>query len=241
MVEETAIGGPAREFPATRWTLIAGARAGPEARRAALAELLETYWKPLYYYVRRKGAAVEPAKDAVQGFFAQLLGRDFLDRLDPSRGRFRSFLRASMDHYLANAHEKQSAQRRGGGSPVLSLDVEGAERGMSGLPAAAGEAFDRQWAAQVMERALGRLRREFDDGGRRGPLDAVLDFFRPLPPPTYVEAAARAGLSVAQLKAFLHRVRVRFRELVRDEVAQTVADPTEIEAEMGELVRALKP
>jgi len=240
VVEETAIGGGAgREFPPTRWTLVAASREGTEERRAALAALLESYWKPLYFFVRRKGMTVEAAKDAVQGFYAHLLDRDFLERLDPGRGRFRGYLRAAMDHYLVNLHESASAQKRGGGARVVSLEIDVAERGLEGAAPSPAGAYDREWAAGVMERALGRLRREFEAGERGGPLEAALAYFRPAEPRPYAVSAAECRMSVVQFKAFLHRTRTRFRELVREEVAQTVADPAEVDSEMADLLRAL--
>jgi RNA polymerase sigma-70 factor (ECF subfamily) len=239
VVEETVIGGAAREFPATRWTLIASSRAGTDARRAALAELLEIYWKPLYFYARRKGMDIEAAKDAVQGFFARLLERDFLERLDPGRGRFRSYLRAAFDNYSANLHESASARKRGGDVLVVPLDFEVAERDLGAAPDAAEAAYDREWALGVMERALARLRKEFEAGARRGSFDVALRFFRPGEPPSYAEAAAACGMGGVQFKAFLHRTRARFRDLLHEEVAHTVPDPADSGAEIEHLLRAL--
>ena len=109
MVEETAIGGPAREFPPTRWTLIASSRESAEARRAAMEELLRAYWKPLYTYARRKGLTIEAAKDAIQDFFARLLERDFLSALDPGKGPLRAYLKTSLANHLINRHESAVA------------------------------------------------------------------------------------------------------------------------------------
>ncbi len=238
MVEETAIGGAAREFPRTRWTLVASSRESAEARRRALGELLAAYWKPLYAYARLKGLAIEAAKDAVQGFFAELLERDFLASLDPARGSLRAWLKTSLANFLVNQHEGSVAQKRGGGRAIVSLDVDVAERGLAAADAP-DAAFDREWAVNVMERATARLRREFESGDRKGPFDLVLRFLGFGEAPPYAEAARQAGMSVVQLKAFLHRARVRFRELVRGEVADTSGgDP---EAEIGELLRALRP
>jgi RNA polymerase sigma-70 factor (ECF subfamily) len=240
--EETSIGGAERAFPDTRWTIIASSREGPAACRRALEELLSAYWKPLYFYVRRKGLSVEDSKDAIQELFAHLLDRDFLGRLDPAKGRFRSYLRASMDHFLANRHEASSALKRGGGARVLSLafDVDEADApSSSGGPEAA---FDREWALAVMERALARLRAELEKGerGRSTPFELVRRFFDLSgDPPSYEEAARESGMSVSQLKAFLHRSRVRYRELVKDEVRDTLSD-ADPDAELDELIRALR-
>src|SRR4051812_31497017 len=121
---ETSIGGAGREFPNTRWTVIASSRSSAEARAKALEELLASYWKPLYFYVRRKGLSIEDSKDAIQGFFAQLLDKEFLERLDPKKGRLRGYLRTAMDNFLVNRHEERSAQKRGGGKKVVSLDFD---------------------------------------------------------------------------------------------------------------------
>jgi len=240
VVEETSIGGPAGEFPETWWSRILGAREAPERARALLEELLATYWKPLYFHARRRGLDVEAAKDAVQGFVAHLLGQDFLARLDPERGRLRSYLRTAADRYLATLREGRTAQKRGGGARVRSLDFDVAEedlkRDASGTPESA---FEREWAHEVMERALAELRGEFEAGRRTGSFDVVLRFFREVEPPSYAEAAAACGLSPTRFKMVLHRARERFRRLVRDQVARTVEDEGDVDAEIEELMRAL--
>ncbi len=241
MTEETGIGGAGRVFPPTRWTLIVGARRDPGARRAALEELLSQYWKPLYFYVRRKGRPVEHAKDDVQGFLAHLLESDFLDRADREKGRFRTYLRACFDHWHINEHEKAQAQKRGGGARVLSLDWEGAERE---VPAAAEDpaaAYDREWTWGIVERALTRLRAEFDEGRRKAPAEIMLRYFRLDAAPSYAESAAECGMTVPQFKASLHRVRERFRTLVREEVSDTVADGRDTDGEIDTLLRTLRP
>jgi RNA polymerase sigma-70 factor (ECF subfamily) len=239
MRDEPAVAGSG-QFPTTRWTLIATARDDPQARRAALEELLAIYWKPLYCFARRKGLDVEAAQDAVQGLLARLLERDFLARLDPGRGRFRAYLRTAMSHYLINEHERAAAQKRGGAAPVVALDFDVAEHGLEGAPTAPEQAFEREWALGVMERTLVRLRGEFDAGQRRGPFALVAAFFGTgAEPPSYADAAAAHGMSVPQLKAFLHRARVRYRELLREEVGQTVHDPAEIDDEIRALLQAL--
>ena len=240
MVDETAIGGQARDFPPTRWTLILASRDGDAQRAKALDELLATYWKPLYFYLRRKGQSIETAKDAVQGLFVQLLERDFLARLDPARGRFRGFLKTSADHFLANQHEAATALKRGGGARTVALDFDLAERDLGGAPESADAAFDREWAGGVMQRAMDALRREFADGTRRGPLDLALRFFNGSAPPTYELAAKEASMSVVRFKAFLHRARLRFRDLLRAEVAHTLQDAGEADAEISELLNRLK-
>lgn len=226
-------------FPKTRWTLIASSRESPEARERALAELLRVYWRPLYVYVRHKGLKPEDAQDAVQDLLVRLVEKDFLDRLAPERGKLRGYLKAAADHFLVNRHEKASAAKRGGGKADVPLDFAAAERTIADPSPGPEESYRQEWAAQVMERALGKLREEFERGERKGPFDVVKTFFQPGEPPSYKEIAKRHAMSVPQLKAFLHRARVRFRELVRAEVLDTVSSEADADAEMKELVAAL--
>jgi RNA polymerase sigma-70 factor (ECF subfamily) len=225
------------QFPTTRWTLILSARDSPQARREALEELLGRYWRPLYLFGRRKGVAPDDAQDAVQGFIAHLLERDFLAHLDPRRGRFRSYLRTAFSNYLVNERERESALKRGGG--VLALDFDSVEYRLASRPSAAEAAFDREWAVGVMSRALDELRREFESGARSGPFEVVARFFQSDEPPSYADVAVEYRMTIPQLKAFLHRARVRFRDLVRQLVADTVSDPADVDAEIAELLQAL--
>jgi RNA polymerase sigma-70 factor (ECF subfamily) len=226
-------------FPTTRWTLILDARQGDEAQRAALEQLFATYWKPVYFFLRRKGLSPEAAEDAVQGFFLHLIEREFLPRLDPARGRFRSYLLRSLEHYLVNLHESETALKRGGGYRFVSLDVATAERELPASPDPAADAYDKEWALVLIGRALETLRREYDEGKRKGRADVVLRFFALKNAPTYAEAASDCGMTVPQFKASLHRARARFRELLREEVAETLEDDAESAAEIGDLLRAL--
>jgi RNA polymerase sigma-70 factor (ECF subfamily) len=226
-------------FPATRWTLIATARGDSAARRAALEELLAQYWTPLYCFARRKGLDVEAAQDAVQSFLARLLERDAIARADPARGRFRAYLRTAMAHHLANEHARAAAQKRGGAAVVMPLELDVAERRLDGAPLLPEQAFEREWARAVMERALARLRDEFAAGKRRGPFELVAAFFGGGEPPSYADAAAAHAMTAPQLKAFLHRARLRYRELLRDEVAPTVEDASAVDDEIRALLQAL--
>ena len=233
------MGGQARAFPSTRWTLILSSREQTGAKQVALQELIQTYWKPLYFYVRRKGRDSEAAKDVIQGFFLHLLQHDFLSRLDPGKGHLRGYLKRGIDHFLVNLHERETAQKRGGDLAKVSLDFEVAERGMRDLPERPDAAFDREWATGIMERAMGMLRAEFGDGKRRGPFELVEQFFQFGEAPSYRDAANKYDMTPAQVKAFLHRARSRFRDLLRGEVAHTVATPEEVEQEIGDLLRLL--
>ncbi|MFN7975193.1 MAG: ECF-type sigma factor [Acidobacteriota bacterium] len=155
-------------FPTTRWTLILSAQPSPEARRAATAELLALYWRPLYLYARRKGLAPDASEDAVQAVCVRLLERDFVKDLDPARGKLRGYLRACLDHVVVNAHAREAAKRRGGEAVVVPLDREVAEQVLAAAPAEGPESFDREWAECVMGQAMERLEDEFRSGKRGG-------------------------------------------------------------------------
>jgi RNA polymerase sigma factor (sigma-70 family) len=227
-------------FPTTRWTLVLAAREGsPEARRAALGTLLSSYWRPVYVYLRRKGLAPEAAEDAVQGLFLRLLEQDAIARLDPGRGRFRSYLLTSLEHHLVNLHEHDSALKRGGGERVVPLETVDVERELPSAPEDPARAFDREWALAVMERAVARLEGEYREGRRKGSPAAVLRFFRLDEAPSHAQAAAECGMTPSQWKASLHRARERFREILREEVADTVADGADGEGELRALFEAL--
>jgi RNA polymerase sigma-70 factor (ECF subfamily) len=239
MERETTILDGGRDFPETRWSLIRSARRDPQARRNALEELFAAYWMPLYFYARRRGSGVEAAKDAVQGFVVHLLEHDFLSRPDAEKGRFRAYLCTSFHNFLASEHERERAQKRGGGVRTVALDFELAENRLREAAEAADAAFEREWALGVMERSLKRLEEEFREGVRKGPFDAVRSYLQAART-SYEDCAREHGMTVPQFKAFLHRARTRFRELVRQEVAQTLADPSGSDDEISELLRALR-
>jgi RNA polymerase sigma factor (sigma-70 family) len=227
-------------FPTTRWTLVLSARQGSEeTRRAALETLLSTYWRPVYVYLRRKGLPPEAAEDAVQGLFLRLLEQDAIGRLDPERGRFRSYLLTSVENYLVNLHERDSALKRGGGDKVVSLETVDVERDLPSAPEDPGRAFDREWALAVMERSVARLEGEYRDGRRKGSPAALLRFFRLDEAPSYTQAAADCGMTPSQFKAALHRARERFREILREEVADTVSGDADGAGELRALFEAL--
>lgn len=231
---------PGHLFPTTRWTLILEAKEGPEARRRALEELLAVYWRPLYIYLRRRGRDAAAAEDAVQGFFLRLLeADDFLLRLSPDRGHLRGYLKAGLDHFVANEHARDRAQKRGGGVRVVPLDTAALERALPASPDDPTLAFDREWALAVMERSISRLRAEYTEGRRQGDAETVFRFFGLGEAPTYAAAALESGMTAAQFKASLHRARVRFRTLLKEEIAHTVGPGADVDREMAELMRAL--
>lgn len=222
---------------------MAAARAEPERARAALEELCRAYWYPLYAYARRRRLSSHDAEELVQSFLAALLARGDLRRVERSRGRFRSFLLASLSHHLARERDRARARKRGGGRRVLSLDRAAAEERF-GLEPAHGDTpertFERAWAAEVLDRALTRLRDEYRAAGKERIFEGLQDALGAAR--GEVDGARRAaelGLSDEALRVALHRLRRRFREHLRREVAETVRRPEEVEAELAELLRAV--
>lgn len=229
-------------FPRTRWTLVLAARHQPAERRRALEELVRPRWKALYVLARKRGLPPAEAEDAVQSFLTRLIEGDLLARLDPARGRLRSYLRTAFQHHLFNRHEHERAAKRGGGGVPESLDEMEA---LVAAPAPSPDAlFDRAWALEVFEQALAALERELADGARRGPFAVLRELFSFGEAAPYPELAARHGMTVPQLKSFVHRSKARFRDLLRAQVADTVAlddgaGEATVTAEMKDLLEAL--
>ena len=239
-------GSPPGETPflTTRWSVVlaAGHAAEPGSRRA-LGELCETYWYPLYAYVRRRGYRGEDARDLTQAFFTRLLEKNAVGAADPDRGRFRAFLLGALKNFLANEWDREQAQKRGGGRRVLSLDFEAAEGRFSPEPedpAPPDNAFEREWALEVLQRALQRLREEYAGKGR-AQLFAKLEGC--LVPggatKAYKQLALELAMSEGAVKVAVHRLRSAFREALREEISQTVRGPEELEEELRDLIAAL--
>lgn len=224
-------------FPETRWTLVLASRLDPEKRRPALEELVRPRYRALYAVARRQGLGPEAAEDAVQGFLVRLLEGDVLEKLDPGKGRLRSYLRTAFRHYLSTLRQEQRAEKRGGGRPLGDLaDVEAWVASSEASPDAL---FDRAWALELFAEALAALEREYTSGARRGPFEVVRELFQFGAAPAYSELAQRHHMSVPQLKAFVHRARLRFRELLRQRVAETLCDAEEAEDELNALLVAV--
>ncbi|OWK37850.1 hypothetical protein [Fimbriiglobus ruber] len=236
---------PVSHFSSTHWSIVLRARrAGDDDdARAALAVLCQRYWYPLYVFVRRKGIAPERAEDVTQGFFARLIERHALDQAAPARGRFRSFLLAAMQNFLANEWDRETAQKRGGGRAVVSLDVAAGESKLGVEPAhelTPEKLFDRAWALQLLEIVLGRLRAEFTDKGKTAEFDALQPFLAGAhADAAYAPAADALGLSRDAVRQAARRLRGRYRELLRAEVADTVGGPDEVDDEIRGLFAAL--
>lgn len=232
-------------FATTRWTLVLAAGGDASAPgREALEQLCRTYWFPLYAYVRRRGHDTHAAQDLTQGFFARLLERNDLAGLTREGGKFRSFLLTALNHFLANEHERAQALKRGGGRTVSSLDDDTAEDRYRLEPAhteSPDRLFERQWALALMEEALRRLADEQSAAGKGDTFDALRPFLSREPAPgEYTELAAGLKLAPGTLAVQVHRLRERYRQLVRAAVADTVDSPLEVEAEMRHLLASLQ-
>ena len=232
-------------FAATRWTLVLAAARGKTSSRAAdaLAELCRIYWYPLYAYVRRRGYSTQDAEDLTQEFFFRLLAHEFLDEIVPEKGKFRSFLLAALKHFLANEWDRTQAQKRGGGQAIFSLDVPSAESRFRREPShdlTPERWFERQWALTVLNRVLSRLQGEFATGGKAALFEGLKGFLGGGPTTaSYADAGRELEMSEGAVKVAVHRLRRRYRELLRDEIAQTVSRPEEIEDEIRYLLSCL--
>jgi RNA polymerase sigma-70 factor (ECF subfamily) len=232
-------------FHSTRWDdVLAAARdpADPQAG-AALAELCRTYWYPLYAFARRKGHTPDQAEDLTQGFLSDGLARDFLRGVDPARGRFRSFLLASFKNYLKNEREREKRVKRGGRVAIVSIDAGAAEARYLREPShveTAERLYDRRWALTVIEGALDRLERDMTSQGKGTLFDrlkaALLGAEGAV---AYAEVAGELGMTEGAVKVAAHRMRARLSALIREEIAQTVADPSRIDDEIRDLFSAL--
>jgi RNA polymerase sigma-70 factor (ECF subfamily) len=231
-------------FPHTHWSVVLTAgRSDTTRAHVALARLCETYWQPLYLYVRRRGFSPTDAQDMTQEFFARLLEHNTVAKANPDRGRFRSFLLASLKHFLAHEWEKACAQKRGGKARPISLDLDTAETRYV-QPVAPGDtpdkAFDRQWALALLDLVLGRLRNEYVASGRELLFLTLKDTLsQGRSEISHRELGERLGLSEGAVKVAAHRLRKRYREILREEIAHTVAGPAEIEEELRHLFAAL--
>lgn len=234
-----------QSFATTKWSLIraAGQRSKAEAA-AALNSLCSKYWFPLYAFVRRQGYREAEAQDLTQAFFVSLLERQDLQSVDPAKGRFRSFLLASMKHFLVNDWHRQRAQKRGGARASLSLDFTSAENRLelaSADHATPQMLFERQWALTLLDRVREILRSEFTQAGSAEHFDELEAYLTMSPGRlTYSEAASRLGMSEAAMKMAVHRLRRRFRDCLRREIAQTVCSSEEIDDEICTLRSALR-
>ncbi|HTF88798.1 MAG TPA: sigma-70 family RNA polymerase sigma factor [Planctomycetota bacterium] len=237
-------GSGADQFLTTRWSIVRAAGGQDKTlARAALASLCQSYWYPLYAFVRRKGVAAQDAEDVVQGFFAQVLANDNFLRVAPEKGRFRSYLLVCAQNHLANLRDGEKAQKRGEGRAALDIDFSSADTrfGLEATVEDPNRAFERAWALALLERALVGLEQEYRASDRGALFDVLKPELTGGTGAGYASYAARLDSNEAAIKVAVHRLRKRYRERLRAEIAQTVADESEIEAEIRDLFAALGP
>jgi RNA polymerase sigma-70 factor (ECF subfamily) len=234
----------AREFRSTHWSIVlaAGDSQSP-ATTGALEKLCRAYWYPLYAFVRRQGWSEPDSQDLTQAFFAYLLEKKGIGRAAPEKGKFRSFLLASLTNFLNNERDKRQRLKRGGGMEILPLEMGPGETRYIAEPAiedSPERIFERQWAQVVIERAAGRLQDEFAAAGQLERFIVLKDFLMgDAETLSYSEAATKLGLSVPAVTSAIHRFRGRFREVFHDEIAQTLESPDHVEEEIRHLLAAL--
>lgn len=234
----------AGNFTPTHWSVVVAAgRSDSTHARVALEKLCRAYWPPIYAFVRRQGHNPHDAQDLTQEFFARLLEINYLAEVDRSKGRFRSFLLAALKHFLANEWDKARAQKRGGGQVLIPIDAASAETSCGFQPAdqtTAEKIYERRWALTLLDQVLRRLRADYTSDGKE-------KLFEQLKPTLteasrtvgYAEIATRLDMTEGAVKVAVHRLRACYRELLRAEIAQTVATAGEVDDEIRNLFAAL--
>lgn len=230
-------------FPSTHWSVVlAAGQSGAPGAEQALETLCRSYWRPIYAYIRHRGHDPYAAQDLTQEFFGWLLQKEAIARADRAQGKFRTFLLTLLDNFLVDEYRKATRQKRGGGQPLLSLEAQAAEEIYKQTQPAGqlppDKVYDRHWALSLIERALNTLRNEYVATGRTAVFDALKDVLwgHDAAQP-YAQMAGLLGLSEGALKVAAHRLRKRCAQLLRTEVAQTVADPADVEEELRYLLR----
>ena len=235
--------GLASAFVTTHWSVVLAAQGNSERAQEALEKLCRTYWRPLYAFVRRQGNSPEEAQDLTQSFFASLLERRDFDRVRKERGRLRSYLLGSLKHFLANDRRRAMSLKRGEGRALISLDELGPDEGADfELQAmSADRLYDQRWALSLLDQVFSRLTREGHDPRRPGLVERLSELLSDEPGrPSQAEIAREFGMTENAVKQALHRLRQRYRQLLREEIAHTVATPADIEPELRELIAALR-
>ena len=242
----SSMGDEVDQFHTTHWTLVmASARDQSHAGRAALAALCNTYWYPLYAFARRRGHSPADAQDLTQGFFLHVLENRVLSQVDQLKGKFRSFMLACFQNYLSVEAQRAHRLKRGGQCQFVSLDLETAENRYRFEPPdflTPEKIFEARWALTLLEDSMAVLRREYFAQGKESVFDILKVFVgigESTPEPSYEEAAKALDIGVGTVKTLIHRLRRRYLAVVREEVARTVADPSEIEEEIRALCDAL--
>ena len=231
-------------FATTHWSVVlaAGDQSSPETE-AALSRLCQSYWFPIYAFVRKKGHSPEEAQDLVQEFFAGFLEKNYVAKADRERGRFRCFLMTSMENFLHNQNDRARAQKRHGGRQLISLDQQDAEaryRREPRIETNPARTFEQRWATTLLNTVLTRLQNEFRTSGRSELFDALqAHLWGDSESIGYAQLAERFGLTLANVKVTAHRLRQRYRELLREEIAHTVGSPDQIDDEIQHLMKVV--
>jgi RNA polymerase sigma factor (sigma-70 family) len=243
---ESRVNEDAGRFRTTHWSVVLlSAQSQMPGSRSALADLCRLYWYPLYAFVRRRGYSAEDAQDLTQGFFLSLLERRSLRQVHPERGKFRSFLLASIKNYLSDAFQREKSIKRGGQIEFVALDLAGAEERYGKDEATvltAEKIFDARWAMSLLGHAIDRLRQEYVSQGKNAVIEVLNPFLDPTnckKLPSYEEAAAQLHVSLNGIKTLIHRTRKRYSDILREEIARTVTDPEEVDEEIHSLCEAL--
>ena len=231
-----------RRFETTRWSRVLAARQGDPDGRAALAALCEDYWQPLYFFCRRRGYSAEDAQDLTQSYLVQFLEKRYVERVSPEAGRLRTFLLVSFKNFLANDYDKTVALKRGGGIETVSLEIEAAEKAWTREPVdghTPEDVFERRWAVGMLERTFARLQHDAQRRGQVGLYDALMSDLSGDASLDYERTAAELNMSEGAVRTALYRMRRRFGELLRQEIAETVL-PADVEDELRHLVARLR-
>lgn len=246
MIPGTAAGNHSGDiFATTHWSVVLAAKSKTDpGARAALEELCRTYWFPLYAYVRRRGHTREEAEDLTQEFFRRFLAGESLDRINSERGRFRAYLLAALKNFLANEWDKSQRKKRGGGVSPLSLDWSSADCQFQVACAdtlSPDQAFDREWALALLERVMERLREEWQAENKEAQFEELKGFLSASGGASYAEISQRLGMPEAGLRVAVHRLRKRYRALLRAEIAGTLSNPSLVQEEIRSLFQAFDP
>lgn len=231
------------DFRTTHWSIVLEAKDGANGAEAALEKLCHLYWYPIYGFIRQRCHDPNRSEDLTQEFFARLLEKGYLKTVDANKGRFRTFLLTAVSRFLANEWDRTQTLKRGAGCTIVSLhetDAEGRYVNEPVCETTPEKAYDQRWANELLANVLDRLRREFHKTGRADRFDELKVFLvEDRSEVSYTEVAQRLGMSQAGIKSSIHRLRQRYGELVRDEIAQTVETPEQVEQELQHLLEAL--
>jgi RNA polymerase sigma factor (sigma-70 family) len=231
-------------FQTTRWTLVLAVREGqqtPDAQ-AALSTLCETYWYPVYAFIRRSGKDGDAARDLTQAFFMRVLEKDYFGQARQERGRFRSFLLSSVRHFLSNQRDFEHAQKRGGGHAPLSLEFDDGERTYQIEPVdpdTPERLYERRWALAAIEAAIARVQKKYEESKKANLFARLRPFLTGDEPQSYAELAAAVGVTEGSLRVAVHRMRQQFAAALREIIADTVEGPDDVDDELRQLMKAV--